>query len=449
MRSISFTLFTFFAISITAQNVGIGTLTPSNKLDVNGDATIRGGTMHIWPDDPASQEGAQINLSKHGSASNGPLGTWGIDVYQNDFRILNNDILSPAAEFVRIKESGNVGIGTVNPVAKLEVNGDIALNEPFKLKIRNASDGDNYLRYEATLDGVKLNGWDAVFLTTGDPSNPTAGQDLVVRNGRVGINTTTPSTGLLHVNGFYNDNFGSNFVFYANNGSPNFGGACCAGVIDISIFATNRIVAAEFDAFSDARAKRIIGLTNNEKDLQTLKGIEITNYRMKDAMKDTKVHKKVIAQQVEKVYPLAVSKTTDVIPDIYEMAEADKGLIRIKNSLKKGDKVKLVCENKEILAEVTDASTSWIVVDNDYCGKVFVYGKQVDDFRTVDYTALSMLNMSATQQLSKLVEQLQKENVLLRQNLNTSVLQQQQMRVQIEEIKAQLPESSKKTVFNK
>ena len=33
--------------------------------------------------------------------------------------------------------------------------------------------------------------------------------------------------------------------------------------------------------------------------------------------------------------------------------------------------------------------------------QVFVYGKQVDDFRSVDYDAISMLNVSATQELAK------------------------------------------------
>ena len=36
--------------------------------------------------------------------------------------------------------------------------------------------------------------------------------------------------------------------------------------------------------------------------------------------------------------------------------------------------------------------------------KVFVYGEEVDDFRTVDYEGLTTLNISATQQLSKLVK---------------------------------------------
>ena len=366
------------------------------------------------------------------------MGTWKLTTV---IKNLNNDILSPAAEFVRIAESGNVGIATVSPAAKLEVVGDIAINEPFKFKIKNATDGDNYLRYETTLNGVKLNGWDAVFLTTGDPTNPTNGQDLVVRNGRVGINTTTPSIGLLHVNGFYNDNFASSFVYYANNGSPNFGGACCAGsTIDISIYATNRVLATEFNAFSDARAKNIHGISNSSEDLNTIRKIEITNYRMKDALKDVKPYKKVIAQQVEQVYPIAVSNTTDVVPDIYQMAKAENGLISIKQNLKKGDKVKLIYETTEMLATVTKSNPNWIIVDNDISGKVFVYGTEVNDFKTVDYEALSMLNISATQELSKLVEELSLENKFLNSTIrniqDSNINLQSKLQLMEEEIKS-------------
>ena len=33
--------------------------------------------------------------------------------------------------------------------------------------------------------------------------------------------------------------------------------------------------------------------------------------------------------------------------------------------------------------------------------EVFVYGREVDDFRAVDYDSLTMLNISATQELSR------------------------------------------------
>ncbi|MCB0315959.1 MAG: hypothetical protein KDH84_22350, partial [Calditrichaeota bacterium] len=40
---------------------------------------------------------------------------------------------------------------------------------------------------------------------------------------------------------------------------------------------------------------------------------------------------------------------------------------------------------------------------------VFVYGREVNDFHTVDYEAISMLNVSATQELYRLIQQQQRE----------------------------------------
>jgi predicted nuclease with TOPRIM domain len=41
---------------------------------------------------------------------------------------------------------------------------------------------------------------------------------------------------------------------------------------------------------------------------------------------------------------------------------------------------------------------------------VFVYGREVNDFRAVDYEALTTLNISATQELVKMISDLQKKN---------------------------------------
>jgi hypothetical protein len=48
---------------------------------------------------------------------------------------------------------------------------------------------------------------------------------------------------------------------------------------------------------------------------------------------------------------------------------------------------------------------------------VFVYGREVKDLRTVDYEAISMLNVSATQELARKLETAQAENAALRREL--------------------------------
>jgi hypothetical protein len=55
---------------------------------------------------------------------------------------------------------------------------------------------------------------------------------------------------------------------------------------------------------------------------------------------------------------------------------------------------------KEVIINATDLKTD----------KLFVYGEEVDDFRTVDYEGLTTLNISATQELSRLLKKQEKIN---------------------------------------
>jgi hypothetical protein len=50
-------------------------------------------------------------------------------------------------------------------------------------------------------------------------------------------------------------------------------------------------------------------------------------------------------------------------------------------------------------------------------GQVFVYGREVKDFRSVDYQAIAMLNVSATQELAKRLEQKSDEVAALEKQL--------------------------------
>lgn len=183
-----------------------------------------------------------------------------------------------------------------------------------------------------------------------------------------------------------------------------------------SIYVPNGyVVSPGFYVLSDARIKSIAGRSDPTRDLATLNAIEVTDYTMKDrAHFGDQRHKKVIAQQVEQVLPQLVSKHTGFIPDVYKVAgkvepveggyklgfDAPHGIARTAKKLKLMPEGRSALEQADVLAvpsdtEVVIKASGWTAE------RVFVYGEEVDDLRTVDYEGLTTLNVSATQELSK------------------------------------------------
>ncbi|HWK07751.1 MAG TPA: tail fiber domain-containing protein [Puia sp.] len=185
----------------------------------------------------------------------------------------------------------------------------------------------------------------------------------------------------------------------------------------VSIYGAGNVMAKQFDAFSDARIKNIIGVSNAADDLRAINSIKVTDYTFKDTIKyGSRQFKKVIAQEVEKVYPQAVSKHRDFIPNVYHLTDgltktAGGYLFHFNKDHHLSDSAKrlqvLLSEKSsfqdfEILSipspDDVEIAAKYIAAD-----KVFVYGEEVNDFRTVDYEGLATLNISATQEIGRLV----------------------------------------------
>jgi hypothetical protein len=222
----------------------------------------------------------------------------------------------------------------------------------------------------------------------------------------VGIGTTSPTQAALVVTGRTGSDPETNYGYLFTGGAGTGG---TATFVDNSIYASGNILAFQFAAFSDARIKRITGRSDAAHDLATLLGIEVTDYSYIDTVsKGSGKYKKVIAQQVEKLYPQAVRQSTDVVPDIYQRAAIHDGWVKLATNLKEGERVKLIGRNEEGIHEVLEVRDGAFRTDyKPATDKVFVYGREVKDFRTVDYEAISMLNISATQELARKVDKLQ------------------------------------------
>ena len=314
------------------------------------------------------------------------------------------------------------GIGFYGPVVDFQ-SSNIGLNDG-QLRLRTPIDNNHYIAYHGGggFDGAKLYGNQTISLQTGN-------MEVVLRDGRMGVGTASPSNGRLHVSG--NTPYGSGGGNYFDQGFGNGQGTSDYGpfTFNVSIYSENDlVVSGKIAAESDARIKDIQGISNASSDLTTLMDIEITDYMLKDKVRfGDQQFKKVIAQQIEEVFPQAVNTMTNFIPNVYATAMVEKGMVSLEGDIEVGDKLKVFTkEGEERVLKVEAMEGTSYVLEGEFTGEVFVYGKQVDDFLGVDYDALSMLNISATQALYQRLVELEEANG--------------QFQVQVDDVKAELNE---------
>jgi len=140
-----------------------------------------------------------------------------------------------------------------------------------------------------------------------------------------------------------------------------------------------------------------------------------------------------------------VSKHTDFIPNVYQLTNkiektATGYLLNFSNKhniSNTAKKLRVLLSDTGAMQEIEIVSipsdTQVIINAHDIkSAKVFVYGEEVNDFRTVDYEGLTTLNISATQELSKLIDAQNKkiaelaEEIKLLKEAKSTVLQTKQ-----------------------
>ena len=329
--------------------------------------------------------------------------------------------VSSAGDVLNVLPAGRVGIGTTNPATdKLEVHKN--------WHDTNTNDWGGGLKLVGNAPTISF--WETdngnhrwMWHVSGDIMNlyrrPAGGgwQRYVVftNNGRMGLGTHNPTRGKLEVVGGVSHNLGG-------YGYTNRHGASSTnwhGNVNYGIYATDRIASSEYNAFSDLRIKDVIGVSNKDQDLETLEKIEVVDYKYKDKVANgDKTHKKVIGQQVAKVFPEVVSTVKEeAVPDVMKKASMDKGKVSLSNhGLSAGDEVRIITlEGKQEYHTVKSVSDDGFELETEESTDViFVYGRKVNDFHVVDYEAIAMLNVSATQALAAKVKALEEEVRLLK-----------------------------------
>ena len=114
-------------------NIGIGTISPSARLDVLGVSKIRGGgnTLRLYGDQSTTATHAYISFNDQSASQSGVIGYTDPGVNHMYFwnkkghiGFINGPTGSNSLNMY-IMDNGNVGIGSSNPDRKLTVNGDI------------------------------------------------------------------------------------------------------------------------------------------------------------------------------------------------------------------------------------------------------------------------------------------------------------------------------------
>ncbi len=244
-------------------------------------------------------------------------------------------------------------------------------------------------------------------LTAGTTQNKGTVQMVILENGNVGIGTANPTKGKVQIEGYFSYQDTRAYYYMRHDGTNKF--SSCPN--PYSLWVSNSIGATEFTAFSDLRIKEIQGHSDSQADLQTLLQIEVTDYYYKDKISNgDSPKKKVIGQQVAAIYPQAVSTNTDTVPDIFQFAVIAENWVTLSNhNLKVGERVKIQWEETTEVFTVEAIEVNTFKISLNHVGDIFVYGREVDDFHVVDYDALSMLHISATQEIYKLVKNLKEE----------------------------------------
>jgi hypothetical protein len=162
---------------------------------------------------------------------------------------------------------------------------------------------------------------------------------------------------------------------------------------------------------SDERIKKNIQDIKDDNALRIILDIEPKTFEYIDFVKHgSQKEYGFISQQIDKIIPEAIKKHEGYIPNIFKLLELNKNQIifdkDITNDFKINDSLQLIDEkNNNIFHNIINIDKNIITIDTILeNNKIFVYGKKVEDFHTIDKTYIFTLNVCATQELHRIIQ---------------------------------------------
>ena len=368
---------------------------------------------------------------------------------KNDLHFCFSDIDADATitdSKVVIDSDGNVGIGATSPDYKLDVNGQVRIGDYIYIKPYNSwvqhNQGGSGTFFPGGISwtvqggangygpGLAFKGAAGIHFEPtvsfgGSTDTPSDYKAYIKNNGdirtkaniyvdsKVGIGTTSPRAGLeVTTTATTNNNDGVDddsvaYLRYDDISSATWD--FNSTNYQVSIIGSGLIYAARYVGASDTRIKKNIVEINDEEALQKLRDISCCWYEYIDKVKRYRGKTLgFIAQQVKTHLPEAVSIINDFLPD--EMKKIQTTWNNTKMSSNDLQDVSGVKYKFYVSNDISgNEKTVELVGDENNCftfkekwENVFCYGKEVNDFHTLDKQKLFALNFSATQEIDKI-----------------------------------------------
>jgi hypothetical protein len=353
-------------------NIGFGTNIPKSPLHIHTDST-RTSRIILTNTSTGTNDTDGLQLYK-GSSGEGYL--WNNENKGLWFGTNNTTRL-------HISETGNIGINNINTTYKLRVAGTCYI------------DSSTTINSTANINGTT-----------------TINSSLYVNNGSIYIDDG-------RIISFGN---GSDGKLYRS------GGQCYIEVDDYLYFRTTgndcytrsgQYYGYGFNTLSDNRIKKNLENLNNSNALLKILNLKPKSFTYINNNNNYTDSIGFIAQEIESIIPKAVSYTSGFIPNINTYIEYNDNILTFNldfdiSFLNIGDILLINNENVEIL----NIDRNFVRIDKTFDkSPVFIYGKKVNDCRNIDKNYIYTLNVCATQELNRKIE-----------NLNT-IIQQQQIQI--------------------
>jgi len=280
-------------------NVGIGTPSPGEKLEVNG--KLRVGSTQVWDNE----------INRYGPNSN--LYIQMRDASDNTTTDVGNTIINP--------NSGNVGIGTPSPVNRLDVEGGMVVGASYSGS--NTAPSNGLLVQGNVGIGTPSPLWKLHVLDTSSAIQPIAQfQNTTSANHFIEVSNSAAivtmgvdgATGATHGDGYAyssSDNFfigiSSTPTLYVNgmnNGKVGIGTTAPGYQLELSLNSAAKPTSNTWTISSDRRLKKNVQpLTGSLEKLLSLRGVSYEWIDPSTQGNMTGTYPGMIAQDVEKVFP--------------------------------------------------------------------------------------------------------------------------------------------------